>query len=239
MEHTPSGLTMSQAHEIAFVDSTVSELDSLLTGLRPEVEAVVLSASTAATTQIAALLQERSHLKTIHIITHGRAGELSFSAGALSLETVKEHAKELRSIGQALGVDGRLLLWSCHTGEGKRGEAFVDALARMTGVEVDAATGLIGAAAHGGNWVLAIGSGGRKAVAPLTARGVAAYPGVMDTITATVNSSSGDSNSLASLMVSPSCGTNTRARESLVRIVIQNEAHMVALYAGSTIHLPG
>src|SRR6266516_1802951 len=83
---------LAQAREIVFVDPTVSELDALLAGLRPDVKAVVLSGSQRATTEIASVLHERSALEAIHIIAHGRAGEVSFGAGALSLESLDEHA---------------------------------------------------------------------------------------------------------------------------------------------------
>ena len=142
--NTPEVNASARAREIAFIDRTVSELDSLLSGLRPEVEAVVLSDSQPATAQIAAALQGHGKLDAIHIIAHGRHGEVSFGTNPLSLEPLDEHSDELASIGQALGERGRLLLWSCHTGEGERGEAFVNALARSTRVEVEAATGPIG-----------------------------------------------------------------------------------------------
>src|SRR6478609_9584951 len=77
---------------------------------------------------------------------HGSAGEVRFGAGVLSRETLHDHAADLAEIGRALGRDGQLSLWSCETGQGKRGAAFVDALARATGADVAATVGLVGSA---------------------------------------------------------------------------------------------
>src|SRR5205823_4765109 len=88
----------------------------------------------------------------------------------------------LAAIGQALGDNGDLLLWSCQSGQGGRGAAFVDALAGATGAGVAAAGGLVGAASRGGRWELDTRHPAAQALPPLTARGQAAYAGVLDTL---------------------------------------------------------
>ena len=169
--------TMTASREIVFIDQNVFDLHSLLAGLRPDVEPIVLTASARATAQIATALKGRDDLHAIHIIAHGSAGEVRFGAGVLSRETLHDHAADLAEIGRALGRDGQLSLWSCETGQGKRGAAFVDALARATGADVAATVGLVGSAERGGRWELDSGF----AQAPLTLEGMAAYAGVMQT----------------------------------------------------------
>ena len=137
----------------------------------------MLTASARATAQIATALKGRDDLHAIHIIAHGSAGEVRFGAGVLSRETLHDHAADLAEIGRALGRDGQLSLWSCETGQGKRGAAFVDALERATGADVAATVGLVGSAERGGRWELDSGF----AQAPLTLEGMAAYAGVMQT----------------------------------------------------------
>ena len=168
---------MTTSREIVFVDQNVSDLHSLLAGLRPDVEPIVLTASERATAQIATALKGRDDLHAIHIVAHGSAGEVRFGAGTLSRETLDDHAADLAEIGRALGRDGQLSLWSCETGQGKRGAAFVEALERATGADVAATAGLVGSAARGGRWELDSGF----AQAPLTLEGMAAYAGVMST----------------------------------------------------------
>ena len=98
---------MTKSREIVFVDQNVSDLSFLLAGLRPDVEPIVLTASERATAQIATALKGRDDLHAVHVIAHGSAGEVSFGAGALSRETLDDHAAELAEIGRALGRDGR------------------------------------------------------------------------------------------------------------------------------------
>src|SRR6516225_9122285 len=165
--------------EIAFVDRNVDDLPTFLAGLRPELDPILLSDDEPALCQIARLVRCWDGLEAIHVIAHGRAGEVSFGAGALSLESLAGHAADLRAIGQALGNDGKLLLWSCDTAAGARGSAFLEALESAMGAEVRAATGTIGSQALGGRWELDVSSGKETVAAPLTARGMAGYAGVL------------------------------------------------------------
>src|SRR6516225_387026 len=119
--------------EIVFVDRNVDNLATLLAGLRPELDRILLSHDEPALCQIARLARRWDRLDAIHVIAHGRVGEVSFGAGALSLESLAGHAADLRAIGQALGNDGNLLLWCCQTAAGARGSAFLAALESATG----------------------------------------------------------------------------------------------------------
>jgi hypothetical protein len=118
--------------EIAFVDPSVPHVKGLLKYLRPELDAIVLKDTRSAPAQIADVLRRRGRVETVHVIAHGRPGEVSFAAGPLSLDTVDSHDADLADIGHALGSDGALLLWSCRTGADDRGASFVTALARAT-----------------------------------------------------------------------------------------------------------
>ena len=182
LESETSSMTTTPKREIAFIDRGVDDLATLLAGIRPDVEPILLSNDEPAPRQMARAVQGREGLEAIHVIAHGRPGEVSFGAGALSVETIAEHSDDLAQVGLALG-DGELRLWTCQTAGGERGAAFADALARMAGVQVAASTQLVGAAARGGQWALDGGSGN---AVPLSAEGAAVYPSVMTTST-TVN----------------------------------------------------
>ena len=141
---------MVNARELVFIDPSVTDIPTLIAGLRPGVASVLLGGAVPAVGEIARALRGSEGLDAIHIIAHGRPGELSFRAGALSLANIDQHADDLAAIGDALGPDGELLLWSCQTGAGAPGSAFVQELARLTSAAVAAATGLVGASHRGG-----------------------------------------------------------------------------------------
>ena len=165
--------------QIAFIDRNVDDLGTLLAGIRPEVEAILLSNDQPAPCQMACAVRGREGLEAIHVIAHGRAGQVGFAAGALSLESLAGYAVDLGAIGRALGDDGKLLLWSCETAVGARGSAFLEALESTTGAKVGAATGIIGSHLRGGNWQLDISLGSEAVGAPLTSDGIASYAGIL------------------------------------------------------------
>jgi hypothetical protein len=167
---------MRRSSEFLFVDPSVSDLDTILGNLRPEVDAIVLDADNPVARQMAVALEGRRGLDAVHVIAHGGPGRVSFGAGEWSAATLDEEADDLAAIGEALGTDGQMRLWSCEAGAGADGEAFVEALDAATGAYVAAADSKVGAAALGGTWELSVETEARP---PLTEAGVAAYVGVL------------------------------------------------------------
>jgi Domain of unknown function (DUF4347) len=166
--------------EILFVDPSVSDIATILSGLRPEVEAIVLDSSRPAARQIAEALSDRRGLDAVHVIAHGSPGRVRFAAGEWSATTLGEDAEDFPAIGRALGADGDLRLWSCSAGAGPEGDDFVRRLACASRADVTAASGAVGAAAKGGAWRLDSRWRRAEAPPPLTAGGVASYSGVLD-----------------------------------------------------------
>ena len=74
--------------EILFVDPSVSDIATILSGLRPEVEAIVLDSSRPAARQIAEALRGRRGLDAVHVIAHGAPGRVRFAAGEWSATTL-------------------------------------------------------------------------------------------------------------------------------------------------------
>ncbi|WP_186467468.1 Ig-like domain-containing protein, partial [Bradyrhizobium stylosanthis] len=167
--------------EIAFIDPGVDDLQTLLAGMRPDVEAVLLNDHEPAPRQMARAVQEREEqFDAIHVIAHGRPGEVSFSSGALTEAMIASHEVDLRSMGGAVDVNGiGLVLWTCETGQGEKGSNFVGRLADAIHVPVSTSTGLIGSAERGGRWVL---EASPALAAPITSEVVRTYAGTLSTI---------------------------------------------------------
>jgi hypothetical protein len=84
--------------EIAFIDRGVDDFATLFAGIRPDVEAIQLSNDEPAPRQMARAVQGREGLEAIHVIAHGRPGEVNFGAAALSPDTIIEFAAELAEV---------------------------------------------------------------------------------------------------------------------------------------------
>ena len=170
---------MARPSEILFVDPSVSDIETILGNLRPEVHPVVLDGNRPAVRQISAALETREGLDAVHVIAHGAPGRVGFSAGDWLAATINEAAEDFAGIGRSLAVGGDLRLWSCKTAWGAAGAAFVEALAEATGANVSAASARVGAAALGGVWRLSAGVNQVSALPPLTQAGTASYAGVL------------------------------------------------------------
>ncbi len=72
------------ARELAFIDAGVSDAATLLRGLRHGVEAVLLQGDRPPAAQMADAIRGRDGLDAIHIVSHGRPGEVAFGGGSLS-----------------------------------------------------------------------------------------------------------------------------------------------------------
>jgi len=164
---------VSRCSEILFIDPAVSDIDVLLSGVRPGVRAIVLDTERPAARQIAVALVDRRGLDAVHIVAHGGPGLIRFASGDWSMATLAEQADDLAAIGEALGEGGGLRLWSCYAGAGATGAAFIGGLAKATGAAVDASIGRVGAADRHGAWQLAARAGVVAARPPLSAAGVA------------------------------------------------------------------
>ena len=174
---------MTRSREALFVDPSVSDIEIILGHVRPGIEATLLDGVRPVAHQIVAALANRRDLDAVHVIAHGSPGRVHFTAGDWSVESAAAEAEDLAAIGRALGPDCDLRLWSCHTGAGPTGAAFVKRLAQATGGEVAAASGQVGAAARGGSWQLTALSNRAAPQPPLTTAGLARYAGVLETLT--------------------------------------------------------
>jgi Ca2+-binding RTX toxin-like protein len=137
-----------------FIDARVGDIEGLIAGLGPDVEAVILDPAQDGLAQIAAALAGVSNLDSVHIVSHGSEGALCLGSTLLTEEGLDGYRDELSQIGAALAEDGDLLLYGCNTGAGAEGQSFIEKLAWYTGADVAASSDLTGSHSAGGDWTL-------------------------------------------------------------------------------------
>jgi len=142
--------------EAAFIDTGVAGYQTLIDGIRPGVEVLLLDAGEGGLAQIAQWASTHAGYDAIHLLSHGSEGVLHLGRDTLTADSLDQAdvQAELQALGQALTADGDLLIYGCDFAQGAGGQALLASLAAQTSADVAASTDATGAAARGGNWVL-------------------------------------------------------------------------------------
>jgi VCBS repeat-containing protein len=172
--------------QIVFVDSGVPDLAALIAGATPGELVFVLDPSSDGLQQIADILTANglTGLASISIVGHGASGAIDLGSTVVDDANLASHAAALSSIGAALAPGGDLALYACDTAAGAAGAQFIsDLSAYAGGVDVAAATHLVGSAdqggSPGGSWTLdaATAAPVPAASVPFTAAALSSFQG--------------------------------------------------------------
>ncbi|MFZ4859316.1 MAG: DUF4347 domain-containing protein, partial [Desulfuromonadaceae bacterium] len=174
---------MSTHQKVMFVDASLTDHSSILTGVSSDIEIVHLNLESDGLTQIDHYLQGRSGFDALYILSHGAAGQLHIGSGVIDMAALDRHSDTLAAIGSALSADADILLYGCSVADGYIGKLFVRALAGATGANVAAASHLVGNSRAGGSWELDVQQGHVTTGIPFSEAAMSAYAGVFAIIT--------------------------------------------------------
>ncbi|MBS1187140.1 MAG: hypothetical protein H6R04_1158, partial [Burkholderiaceae bacterium] len=166
-------------NHVVFIDSAVSELDTLIASLPAGTETVLLKAGSDGFEQMAAYLQGKTGLDSVQLISHGASGQITAGSSTLNADTIASHGAQLTAIGAALKDSGDFLIYGCNVAQGAAGEALVQQIASITQADVAASTNLTGATAKGGDWVLEYQAGHVESQAVLELPSQSAFSGTL------------------------------------------------------------
>ncbi|MEM7312381.1 MAG: Ig-like domain-containing protein, partial [Planctomycetota bacterium] len=179
--------------EFVFIDSSVEDVDTLIAGLNPSANIVMLDSESDGVWQIVNALRNESDVSAIHILAHGDNGELALGNAVVDVEGLRQsYADEFAVIGEALTDKADILIYGCNFSGGAAGAEAVELLGQMTGADIAASSDLTGSSGQGGDWNLETQHGAIEA----QAISVEAWGGVLDlppvanddTVTATEDS---------------------------------------------------
>jgi hypothetical protein len=129
--------------------------------------------------QIAAELQSRDPVSSVHILSHGGPGELRFSNVTLDAEGLRARSDALAAIDAALGAGADLRLYACSAAMGEKGAALTDALSGVLSADLALSSTRTGAAASGGDWALEWTRGDLEPSAATRAFATSGYSGTL------------------------------------------------------------
>ena len=149
---------------IVVIDSRVQDGSQLAQAWQPAADVVLLDRCDDPLRTILALVEAHGSARTLHIVSHGAAGEIELGGVRLDTAALERQADVLGRIGQALGDDAAVLLYGCEVAAGHNGDAFLDRLADLTGADVAASPLPMGAQSLGGHWQLEAWQGAGSAM---------------------------------------------------------------------------
>ncbi len=152
---SPPTTSPSTAHEIAFVDYRLADLDEIVSAVPQGIRIVLIDGGRDGVEQMVDALDGEEGITGIHIISHGSAGSLQLGTSTLDANTMSStYRQALESINRNLSEDADILIYGCDVAAGTEGRAFVDALADATGADIAASIDATGTERLGGDWVL-------------------------------------------------------------------------------------
>lgn len=170
--------------QIVFIDGALPEAAALAAGVNPGVQAVILDPAQNGVQQIASYLAALGPRKfaSIAFVSHGASGLLQLGTAILDATTIGRYAAELSLIGSFIDPGGDLLLYGCDVAQGEAGVAFVHQLSdALGGIDIAAASHLVGPPDQGGDFTLDVNTGAIEAVTPFTAATQAAFASILPT----------------------------------------------------------
>lgn len=190
--------------EILFVDAGVKDPEILLSGVREDVEVVVLNKDRDGISQIADTLQDQSGYAAIHLLSHAEGGQLHLGNAAITEAGLADYAMELSMIREALSPGGDVLLYGCDLAAGTVGQEFILSFAERVAADVAASNDATGVELLGGDWDLETAVGKVEAELAFNEGARAAY--VVDTlgfIDGQFLTGTADTNNNASITIAP------------------------------------
>ncbi|MEG4252145.1 DUF4347 domain-containing protein, partial [Microcoleus sp. Pol10D4] len=187
---------------IAFIDTAVPDWKTLVDGVTPGTEVILLDSNHNGVEQIAQKLRG-GNFCAVHIVSHGAVGSLQLGNTMLTLDTLSDRALTPTSIineenrgvvsspqncdfvlwvkewAKGLVSDAEILLYGCNVAKGDLGAAFAERLSQLTGAKVAASTSLTGSAEKGGDWELGYTTGAIEASLAFGPQVQEAYQGIL------------------------------------------------------------
>ncbi|MEP1644785.1 DUF4347 domain-containing protein, partial [Rhodopirellula bahusiensis] len=158
----PEQQSASVASEIIIIDALTPELDALLEDLllhRADSEVFVLDANRDGITQITEILESRSDVRSLQIISHSEDASVRLGNLWLGADNLDAYAGEIASWQHALTTDADILFYGCDLATNADGRTLVDSIAALTGADVAASDDDTGHARYGADWDLEYATG--------------------------------------------------------------------------------
>ncbi len=140
----------SVGRELVIINSSVSDVDSILASLKTNQEVLILSFGKDGMAEINAYLDASgAKYDALHFVTHGNSGYFTLNGERYDAQNFD--AVQWTNLGSHLTSGGDILFYGCNFAAETAGEEFATMIAGATGADVAASRDITG---RGGNWIL-------------------------------------------------------------------------------------
>ncbi|WP_445240854.1 DUF4347 domain-containing protein [Microcoleus vaginatus] len=137
---------------LVFIDSSVEDYQSLISGVSPNAEVIILDETREGIEQITERLTIEQNIEAIHIISHGSPGAVHLGTNTLNNSNIESFAPQLKQWRKALILGADILLYGCNLAAGDTGHQFLTQLNQLTGANITANPHPTGNSKRGGTW---------------------------------------------------------------------------------------
>ena len=212
------------ARELVIIDSTVHDIQTLLDDLSQsgrDVEVFVLDANSDGVDQISQILDSRSNVESLHIVSHASDGSIQLGNTSLSDQNLDRYAASISHWHQSFAADADLLIYGCNLAESEQGQQLVESLSLLSGADVASSQDDTGHVRYGGNWEFEYATGDIQSTVAFTETAQQNWLGKLASITVTTTlddiSDGGDTSSVTNLIATP--GSNgISLREAIIAV---------------------
>ena len=99
---------------LVFLDSNVKDNQSLISGVSPNAEVIILDETRNGIEQITERLATKQNIEAIHIISHGSPGSVQLGANTLNSSNIESFGPQLKQWRKALIPGADILLYGCN-----------------------------------------------------------------------------------------------------------------------------
>ena len=169
----------AEAHggHLVILDHAISPDPTWQQAVPANAEIVVLYPGIDAVAQITQILEGRRSVESVHLISHGRSGEIVLAGQCIDHQTLVARAREFQAWGKCLAPHADMIVYGCDVASGEQGKQFVDRLSRLIQCDIAASHDRTGAKRYDANWEWEYATGEIEYGDLLCSRSLDAYRG--------------------------------------------------------------
>ena len=154
---TTGDLAVEQASVVVIVDQSIPDLAAMLSDLQQHAstaEVFVLDSDRDGIDQISGILQTRSDIDAVHLITHGDGDSIRFGNTLLDDRSITAYSGSIAAWRGALSDNADLMFYGCDLAGTASGRTLLESISALTGADVAASNNDTGHASFGADWEL-------------------------------------------------------------------------------------